>query len=157
MTTVEPEPRAMRQLSRQEALRRLGSAPMGRLVFTDRALPAIRPVNHLLDGEQVIIRSQAGAAISVAAERGVVVAYQADAIDPVAHLGWSVVVTGVARIVADPVAAGHYRSRLRPWVDREMDRVITVGADLVTGFVLEAAADDWARGSVERSNGSAPG
>lgn len=128
--------RGLRELSREESLRLLGSVSLGRVVFSDHALPAIRPVNHLVDGEQVIVRSHTGAAILSAAEQGVVVAYEADAIDPEQRLGWSVVVTGVARLVDDPELAAEYRRRLRPWVDRPMDMVIAISADIVTGFEL---------------------
>ena len=39
------------ELTRGESLRLLGSVPLGRIVFTLHAMPAIRLVNHLLDGE----------------------------------------------------------------------------------------------------------
>jgi nitroimidazol reductase NimA-like FMN-containing flavoprotein (pyridoxamine 5'-phosphate oxidase superfamily) len=133
---MKPEQRGMRELSREESLRLLASVPLGRVVFTDRALPAIRPVNHLVDDGHVIVRSHSGAAILSAAERGVVVAYEADAIDPEFRLGWSVVVTGVARLVDDLARAADYRRRLRPWVDRPMDQVIAISAEIVTGFAL---------------------
>lgn len=135
---MAPEPRAMRELSRDEALRRLRSVALGRVVFTDRALPAIRPVNHLLDGERVVIRTHAGAAILSAAKRRVVVAYEADDIDPRSRLGWSVVVTGVASPVTDAVAAARYQELLRPWVSWSMGEIIAISAELVTGFELVA-------------------
>jgi nitroimidazol reductase NimA-like FMN-containing flavoprotein (pyridoxamine 5'-phosphate oxidase superfamily) len=128
--------RVLRGLSRDESLRLLGSVPMGRVVFTDRALPAIRPVNHLVDDGHVVIRSHTGAAILSAAERGVVVAYEADMIDPETRVGWSVVVTGVARQVRNPVEVDRYRRLLRPWVDQPMDQVLAISSDLVTGFEL---------------------
>jgi nitroimidazol reductase NimA-like FMN-containing flavoprotein (pyridoxamine 5'-phosphate oxidase superfamily) len=136
---VEPYGHGLRELSREESLRLLASVPLGRVVFTDRALPAIRPVNHLVDGGRVIVRSHTGAAILRAAERGVVVAYEADAIDPEFRLGWSVVVTGVARLVKEPARAAEYERRLRPWVDVPMDQVIEISADIVTGFALTGA------------------
>ncbi|MEO3855783.1 pyridoxamine 5'-phosphate oxidase family protein [Acrocarpospora sp. B8E8] len=136
MTTAA---RQIRDLSREEALDRLGSISLGRIVFTRNALPEIRPVNHLLDGHAVIIRSHLGAAIvSAAAERGVVVAYEADNLDPVTHLGWSVIVTGTAYLIREPAAIAHYQQRLRPWIARDMDYVIAIGADLVTGIELTA-------------------
>jgi nitroimidazol reductase NimA-like FMN-containing flavoprotein (pyridoxamine 5'-phosphate oxidase superfamily) len=136
---VEPDttyPRVQRELSREEALARLGSVSLGRVVFTDRALPAIRPVNHLVDDGRVVLRSHAGAAIVAVAERGVVVAYEADAFDPDEHAGWSVVVTGVARLVRDPESVARYQRLLRPWVDHPMDQVIAISSDIVTGFAL---------------------
>jgi hypothetical protein len=70
-------------------MRLLGSVSLGRIVFTARALPAIRPVCHLVDGDHVIIRTDSSAAITseLRAEAGTVVAYEADAIDPAEHLG----------------------------------------------------------------------
>lgn len=131
--------RVQRELTRAESLQRLGSVPFGRVVFTDQALPAIRPVNHVVDDGRVVIRSHAGAAITAAAERGVVVAYEADAIDPERRMGWSVVVTGMARLVRDPVALCRYQRLLQPWVDQPADQVIAISTDLVTGFALTHA------------------
>lgn len=138
VTLGTTEQRVLQELSREESLRLLGGVSLGRVVFTHQALPAIRPVNHLLDNGQVIIRTHPGAAILTAAQRGVVVAYEADMLDPETHLGWTVVVTGVARPVRDPRAAADYRRRLRPWIDRPMDQVIAISADIVTGFMLSA-------------------
>ena len=118
----------------------LGSVSLGRIVFTARALPAIRPVCHLVDGDYVIIRTDRNAAITseLRAEAGTVVAYEADAIDMTEHLGWSVIVVGVAHRVIDPDEAAIYRQALRPWVSGAKDQVIAIHADMVTGFRLVA-------------------
>jgi hypothetical protein len=81
--------RRLTELSREQSLRLLGSVSLGRLVFTYRAMPAIRPVNHLLDGGDVIIRSHTGAAVvpAAGAARGVVVAYEPDAIPAATSAG----------------------------------------------------------------------
>ncbi|MGW2440231.1 pyridoxamine 5'-phosphate oxidase family protein, partial [Streptomyces goshikiensis] len=101
-----------------------------------------RPVNHLVVGEDVIVRiHEDGALGSLVAPGdipGVVVAYEADVIDPVTHLGWSVVVTGYARVVADTDEVDRYASLLRPWVARPMTSALRIRPDLVTGFRLEA-------------------
>ncbi len=131
--------RRMEQLTRTQALALLASVPMGRLVFTHQALPAIRPVNHLLEGETIVVRATAGAAITSAAGRdGVVVAYEADAIDPVRQVGWSVIVVGTARRLTDEPAVDRYRERLRPWLSGPIDDVITINADMVTGYRMVA-------------------
>jgi hypothetical protein len=126
-------------LTRAESLRLLGSVPFGRVVFTSRALPAVRPVSHLVDGSQIIIRASLGAAVSVAADGpGMVVAYEADLIDAVGRAGWSVAVVGRATLVAaGPLAAG-YRAALHPWLDEDADDVIAISADLVTGYRMTA-------------------
>lgn len=131
--------RVQRELTREQSLRLLSGVHLGRVVFTDRALPAIRPVNHVLDDDQVIIRSHSGAAILSAAQHRVVVAYEADTLDPQTRLGWSVVVTGIATQVRDPAEVARYQELLRPWVDRHMDQVIAISTDLVTGFALDPA------------------
>ncbi|MEV0567789.1 pyridoxamine 5'-phosphate oxidase family protein [Dactylosporangium sp. NPDC050588] len=129
---------SMRALGRDRCLELLASVPVGRVVFSMRALPAIRPVNHLVDGDSVVIRSNLGGALASAATQGggVVVAYEADVLDADTHTGWTVVVTGTARLVLDPARQARYERLLHPWVDEEMNCVITIDCDLVTGYVL---------------------
>jgi hypothetical protein len=126
------EQRVMRELGRAEALRRLASVPIGRVVFTRRALPAIRPVGHVL---------LEGAAIADGAGDGTVVAYEADEISAAERTGWSVVVTGVARAVTNPVEAARCREALRPWLDGGLGQVISIEPEIVTGFELCLGAD----------------
>ena len=116
--------------------------------FTQQALPAIRPVNHLLDDGHVIIRSRLGAALVTAAgsATGVVVAYEADAIDPDGHLGWSVVVTGTAHLVRDPGEVARYQQQLHPWVAGDMDQVIRISTEMITGFRLDSGAHEGTTG-----------
>jgi Pyridoxamine 5'-phosphate oxidase len=125
------------ELTAAESWRLLGSVSLGRIVFTHRAMPAIRPVNHLVDDETVIIRSHLGAAITGRATGdGTVVCYEADDIDPVRHTGWSVIVTGMARLVRDPAAVSRYQQLLQPWADGQMDYVIAIEPQLITGLRL---------------------
>lgn len=141
--------RGVWRFEEDEALRLLASAPLGRVVFTERAMPAIRPVNHFVDEDGcVIIRTHLGAAALTAL--GEVVAYEADAIDPHTRLGWSVIVTGVARRVSDPEQITRYEQLVRPWVGTEMDQVIRIKPELVTGYALVAGRgnhDDRRRGA----------
>lgn len=134
----------MRELDRTEALRLLSTVSLGRIVFTQHALPAVRPVNHLVEGQDIVVRIHDGGAlaslVAPADTTGVVVAYEADVIDPDTHLGWSVVVTGYACPVADADEADRYASLLRPWVGAPMASALRIRPDLVTGFRLEAAA-----------------
>ncbi|MBQ0827100.1 pyridoxamine 5'-phosphate oxidase family protein [Streptomyces tagetis] len=141
--SIPVRPRRSTELDSEEALRLLGSVSLGRIVFTQHALPTVRPVNHVLDDGDVIIRTHEGAALTsrtrTAGDPGVVVAYEADAIDPETHLGWSVVVTGYARLVTDPRDLARYQAMLRPWVEQTMDYAIRIRPDLVTGIRLTEA------------------
>lgn len=143
------ERRLLRELSRDEALRLLAEAPMGRVVFTQRALPAIRPVNHAFVDGHLIIRTNLGSALASAAvdeagtaggDAGTVVAYEADAIDAGTRTGWSVVVTGMARLVQDPAEKNRYEALLQPWIDNAANCVLRIHPDIVTGFRLVPAA-----------------
>ncbi|MGW2459766.1 pyridoxamine 5'-phosphate oxidase family protein [Streptomyces sp. NPDC001761] len=137
------ETRAHRRidLDHAEALRLLGSVSLGRIVFTRQALPTVRPVNHILDDGDIVIRTHEGTALTShaqeAAGTGVVVAYEADAIDPDTHLGWSVVVTGYAQLVTDPVELERVRGLLQPWVPMDpSDQAVRIHPELVTGVLL---------------------
>lgn len=139
-------PRLLMELSAEESLRLLGGVSVGRVVFTMDALPAIRPVNHVVDDGTVVIRSHEGAAIVAAArgaDEGVVVAYEADRLDEDQRLGWSVIVTGWARLVTDPAEAARYERTLRPWVAGAIEYLIRIHPDQVTGFrFVEDRSDD---------------
>ena len=137
-TTRITRPRQAVDLTEDECLALLRGTSVGRIVFTRHAMPAIRPVNHLVDGRTIIIRTHLGAAIvSPAADAsGVVVCYEADDLDPVRHTGWSVIVTGLARIVKDPAAIERYSSQLEPWIAGEMDYVLSIDPRFISGIRL---------------------
>jgi Pyridoxamine 5'-phosphate oxidase len=131
------EPRRLEELGPWESMRLLGSVPLGRIVFTVRALPAVRPVRHIVDDGHVIVCADSGFAITSAErESGTVVAYQADAIDPVVNLGWSVTVVGVAHQVTDPAAADAFREALHHWAGDADGEIISISPGMVTGFRL---------------------
>jgi nitroimidazol reductase NimA-like FMN-containing flavoprotein (pyridoxamine 5'-phosphate oxidase superfamily) len=107
-------PRQTVELTEEGSWQLLAGVSLGRIVFTQHAMPAIRPVNHIVDDRSVVIRSHLGAAIvSRAAEQdGAVVCYEADDINPVRHTGWSVIATGMARLVRDPAVIARYEQVL---------------------------------------------
>jgi hypothetical protein len=136
-------PRQAITLTESECWDLLGSVSFGRVVFTHRAMPAIRPVNHLVDHHRVILRTHLGAAIvsrstveAGDAADGAVVCYEADNLDPVRHTGWSVIITGIARLVKDPAARDRYITKLDPWIAGEMDHVLSIEPHFVSGLRL---------------------
>jgi hypothetical protein len=113
---------------------RILAAAGKRVAGQDRIHPAR---DALVDNQTVIIRSHLGAAIvGRAAGDGTVVCYEADDIDPVRHTGWSVIVTGMARLVRDPAAVSRYQQLLQPWAAGQMDYVIAIEPQLITGLRL---------------------
>ena len=125
-------------LDRAESMRLLATAPYGRVVFTRDALPAIRPVCHVVDDNQIILRTRITSRLTGTArpDATIVVAYEADDIDPVTHTGWAVVVTGRARSITDPLRIARYERLLRPWMDRTLDAVIAIEPTMVNGVRL---------------------
>src|SRR5215207_10169000 len=91
-----------RELDRQRCVRLLAKSPVGRIVHTRQALPAILPVNFRLDEDGAVLPRTAAGSELVRAVDGVVVAFEADEVDAATHSGWSVVVTGRATVVTDP-------------------------------------------------------
>jgi nitroimidazol reductase NimA-like FMN-containing flavoprotein (pyridoxamine 5'-phosphate oxidase superfamily) len=130
--------RQMLELTRAESWQLLRSVSLGRIVFTWHAMPAIRPVNHLVEDEAIIVRSHLGSAIvaRAGADDGAVVCYEADELDPVRHTGWSVIATGMARLIRDPAAITRYQQLLEPWMAGQMDYVIAVKPQSITGIRL---------------------
>jgi Pyridoxamine 5'-phosphate oxidase len=150
------EARLRRELSREECLRLIGEVPVGRVVFTQRALPAVRVVSHLVEADQIIFRADLGPAISTETgdDRGTVVAYEADLIDAADSLGWSVVVVGRAAHVTDETEVARYRRALPSWAAGEADDVIAIRAGMVAGFRLEPARQSEARPPVRAAGSS---
>ncbi|MFE5208884.1 pyridoxamine 5'-phosphate oxidase family protein [Streptomyces sp. NPDC056600] len=125
-----------RELDREESLRRLATATVGRVVHTRQALPSVLPVNFALDHGGVLLRTSAASEL-VRAVDGEVVAFEADAVDGAAHSGWSVVVTGTASVVTDP--AEHQRlTRTGPasWVPWPQEVFLRIAPQRVTGREL---------------------
>ena len=122
-----------RELTRDECLSLMSSVPVGRLVFTDRALPAIVPVNFLLDHGQVVVRTGASSTLA-AAVRGSVVAFEVDDFDSGARNGWCVTITGRARQVIDPDEVERLSELgLEPWAGGDKPNFVVVPVELVTG------------------------
>jgi uncharacterized protein len=120
-------------LDRDDCLTLMRSVALGRVVFTDRALPAIQPVHFLLDGDDVIITMPPDSKL-VSAARGAVVAFETDDFDPGTRCGWSVTAIGEARVVR--VAAEIERlSRLplRSWAPVGLSCFVRIRAEYVSG------------------------
>ena len=65
-------------------------------------------------------------------------AYEADVIDADQQLAWTVVVIGRACRVDSETLVTRYREVLRPAPREEMDELITISTDLVTGYRMMA-------------------
>jgi hypothetical protein len=127
------EARELVELDRAECLRLLGTAVVGRVVFTESALPTAQPVSFLLDDEEVVFQTSGGSKLAVAG-RNHVVAFEVDDLDPMARTGWSVVGVGEAYEVVDPDRLAELAGRIPPpWAAGRTGHVISVPLQRLTG------------------------
>lgn len=130
---VEVDRNGLEVLSREQCLELVATATIGRVGISSGALPTVLPVNFLLDGERILIRSGKGTKLD-AAMQDAVVAFEVDDFDPIYHSGWSVVITGVARPVTDPDELQALETApLTRWAPRGNGHVVSISADIVTG------------------------
>lgn len=120
-----------------ECLRLLGSVPVGRIGFHSDGEVVVLPVNHVVDGQSVAFRTTTGSKLSAAEGRSQVV-FEADDYDAGRRAGWSVVVSGHARVVyEDAEIEDLNRLGLDSWAD-EADRPfwIRIRPESVSGRLM---------------------
>jgi nitroimidazol reductase NimA-like FMN-containing flavoprotein (pyridoxamine 5'-phosphate oxidase superfamily) len=125
-------------------MRLLASVPLGRLGFHADGEVVILPVNHAVDGHDVVFRTAPGSKLS-AAEGQSLVAFEADDYDPRTRSGWSVVVTGHAEVVYEDAEIERLgRLALHRWataVDRPF--WIRIRPTAVTGRQIPGDSAPW--------------
>jgi uncharacterized protein len=123
-------------LHRADCLRLLAGGIVGRVVFTDAALPAAHPVTYLLDGEEIVFRTANGGKLAAATLHRVV-AFQVDEIDPAGRTGWSVLGVGQAYEVVDPRRLSELADRMpAPWSTIRGGHTVAIPLKRLTGRVL---------------------
>ena len=137
---ASPSPRLLTELTRGQSLRLLASVRLGRIVSPPGASrhPAGEPCSRR-PGHRHPQSSGAAIVAYTGPASGVVVAYEADAIDSGAGLSWSVIVTGTARQVTGHNDVARYKQLLQPWVAGDMDEVVRIRPEIVTGYRLGPA------------------
>jgi nitroimidazol reductase NimA-like FMN-containing flavoprotein (pyridoxamine 5'-phosphate oxidase superfamily) len=126
-------------LPREECLRLLRRARIGRVAVSVDALPAVLPVNFTVLGDNIVFRTNPGAKLDAALANNVV-AFEVDDVDPVYHTGWSVLVQGMAREVSEPEQVAEVRrAPLRAWAGHGRDRFVRIATDNVSGRRIRAA------------------
>jgi uncharacterized protein len=128
----------LKQLTRDECLKLMASVPVGRIIYTRQALPAVELVNFALDGGDIIIRTDYGGKLA-AATRGAVVAFEADSVDTDRHVGWSVTVVGQSQEVTDPDEIGRLEQTcLNSWAPGGREHFIRIRPGILNGRRLFA-------------------
>jgi uncharacterized protein len=133
---MQPDRSVLEELSRAECLRLLATAAIGRISYTQQALPAVEPVNFALDDGAIVIRTDAGGKLAAATHRAVV-AFQADHFDMVLRSGWSVTVVGRCEEVTDAGDLARLDTlRLESWAPGTRNHFLRIVPAIVTGRKL---------------------
>jgi nitroimidazol reductase NimA-like FMN-containing flavoprotein (pyridoxamine 5'-phosphate oxidase superfamily) len=131
---------SLQPLTRDECNALLRGARYGRVVYTDRALPACTPVNFAVDGSSIVFRTTPGSRLAVATDDNVV-AFEVDRIDELMETGWTVVVTGTASaITTTSELLRADRLGLAPWAAGRREHWVRLTPGIVTGRRLRPAA-----------------
>jgi len=72
---------------------------------------------------------------------GSVVCYEADDLDPVRRTGWSVIATGLARLVTDPADIARYATTAEPWIAGDMNQAVAIEPQFMSGIRLVGWCD----------------
>lgn len=98
-----------------DCLRLLDSVPVGRVGFLADGEIVILPVNHLVDGPDIIFRTGSGSKLSSVGSK-ILVGFEADQYDAPTRSGWSVVISGLTEVVeSDPEIERFERLGLQSW------------------------------------------
>ncbi|RPF20513.1 pyridoxamine 5'-phosphate oxidase family protein [Myceligenerans xiligouense] len=132
----------LERLSAEECHMLLPTVPIGRIVFTENALPAIQPVSFVLNGPDIVFRTRRGSKL-VAAAHQAIVAFEVDDYDPDLRTGWSVVLVGRASVVHDENELTHLRSLpLEPWATGDRPHFVKVEPNMIHGRRLRRTSPE---------------
>ena len=129
---------ALTQLPRAECLKLMASVPMGRVIYTRRALPAVELVTFAFVRDDIVLRTDPSGQLAVAA-RGAVVAFEVDWLDLDQQVGWSVTAIGTSRTVTDPEEVGRLKTiGLSSWAPGAPAHFIKISPEILNGRYLRA-------------------
>jgi CBS domain-containing protein len=134
--------RGLLVLDTDECLRRLRSAPVGRLAFVHNGDPIVLPVNHGLDGMKVVFRTTWGSKLEVAQAAGTA-AFEVDGVDESTRTGWSVLVRGTIAPAYEASDVERYDALGVPaWVAPDLDTVwVALRPHEITGRQIARALE----------------
>lgn len=121
-------------MTREECTEHLSSGGVGRFVFASEPGPVALPVNfRLLDGD-IVFRTSTHGVLTEAVSGDGPVGFEVDQIDDAMSEGWSVVISGRARLVDDPEELARVAELgLEPWPGGRREAVVRIETETVSG------------------------
>jgi len=121
-------------LDDEECLALLGSAEVGRVGVVVDGQPLIFPVNHVLEGRSIVVRTDSARILAGAALAKV--AFEADGFDAGARSGWTVLAEGIGNDVTDALDATSEHLQtvpVSPWAPGPKPRLLRIDVRTITG------------------------
>lgn len=121
-------------LDEAQSLALLGSAEVGRVGVVVDGQPLIFPVNHVLEGRSIIVRTDSARMLSGASLAKV--AFEADGFDAGARSGWTVLVEGIGNDVTEALDETSERLQavpVTPWAPGPKPRLLRIDVRSITG------------------------
>lgn len=130
----------LEHLSADECERLVAPGGVGRFVYVGSEGPVAVPVNfRVLDGD-IVFRTDSTPTV-LAASSGEQVSFEVDHLDEVLTEGWSVLLTGGAREIADPEEIEQVRSLgITPWAGGERRTFVRLVPRQLTGRRIRGTA-----------------
>jgi nitroimidazol reductase NimA-like FMN-containing flavoprotein (pyridoxamine 5'-phosphate oxidase superfamily) len=121
-------------IDRDGCVRLLASEEVGRLAVVDGGAPLVLPVNYVMDGEAIVIRTAPGTKLRVGLDGPV--CFEIDGFNRTTRAGWSVVVAGRLEEVDEHRTDEYCRVRalpLDPWAGADRDHWLRLVPSGITG------------------------
>jgi nitroimidazol reductase NimA-like FMN-containing flavoprotein (pyridoxamine 5'-phosphate oxidase superfamily) len=135
--SAAPDPGALVEdglelLTEAECLTLAAHRPVGRVAVCVGALPAVFPVNHCMVGRDVVFRTAVGTKLDAALSEAVV-AFEVDDFDAEGHLGWSVLIVGVASEIEADELARLEPLPVRAWAHGARTHTVRIRPEFLSG------------------------
>ena len=131
---MEADPSGLGVLDEAECLARLQATAVGRVGVVVDGQPLVFPVNYVLDGRSIVVRTNAGTLLRGASFR--FVAFEIDSFDAGSRSGWSVMVQGMGHDITDNVdqVSEHLQTvEVMPWAPGAKPRLLRIDLSTITG------------------------
>lgn len=127
----------MESMTWDECVSLISTVGVGRVAFTDQALPQVLPVNFAVDGSSIVFRTSRDGRLAASCS-GTVVAFEVDSIEADFHTGWSVLLIGAAdAIVRESELIRARRLPFAPWPGGDRDHFVRIVVGIMSGRRLE--------------------
>jgi nitroimidazol reductase NimA-like FMN-containing flavoprotein (pyridoxamine 5'-phosphate oxidase superfamily) len=128
-------------MSPEECEEHLSSGGVGRFVFTSESGPTALPVNYRLLDRDIVFSTRTHGVLSRAVSGDGRVGFEVDQIDDAMSEGWSVIISGRARLVDDPDELRRIAELgIEPWPGGRREALIRIETDAISGRRIRQAS-----------------